>query len=132
MVPIGEVELLSRQVADQAVVRLECSEGMEQPVAIARAPFIGPWVTHHVVVARGAVEVDGEDRRELGPGGVEQGQPIGLWSGHGVLVGPHPAAERLQQEAHRDPLHRRVLRSVGSSVPVVIGRWIGPALERAI
>ena len=70
---------------------------VEQPVAVARAPLIGPGRPMHGRSAR-AIEVDGQDRRELGARCAQQRQPVRLRAGHGVLVRPHIGPVRLQQQ----------------------------------
>ena len=111
MVAVGHEQRLAREVVEQPVVGLDGGQLVEQAVGVARAPLIGPGAAHDVVVALRAVEVDGQDRAELRARGVQEGEPIGLRSRHGVLVRPDAIAPGLQQHAHHDAFHGRLVRA---------------------
>ena len=132
MVPIGDEQLLPRQVPGQMVVGLDRREAVQQAIRVARPPLIGPSTTHQVAVARRAIEVDRQDRRELGVGGIQQAEPIRLWAGHGVLVSPHAASERLEQNARQHARDGGVVGCLTSRVTVVIERRLQATLEGSV
>ena len=132
MVPVGDVQPLARQERQQPVVRLDLGRGVQQAVDVSGAPLAGPRAAHDVAIPLAAIEVDGQDRRELGPRRTQQGQPIRLGAGHGVLMPSHIGPVRLEQHPGQDALHGRVVRHGGGGVRVVVDRCVRASLDGAV
>jgi hypothetical protein len=49
MMPVGDVQLLPREVTEEALVGVDRRERVEEPISVARAPFIGPREAQQVV-----------------------------------------------------------------------------------
>ena len=130
--PVGDEEGLAAEVAEQPVIGLDGGQLVKQPVAVSCAPLVGPGARHDVVVALGAIEVEGQDRAELGAGRVEQGQPIGLRTGHGVLVRADPISPGLELDPDHEALDRQLIGRSERGVAVVIGGGRCPAPQRAV
>ena len=127
MMSIGNEERLASEGREQALVRLDGRQLVDQPVAVARPPLVAQRRAATGSSAR-AVEVNGQDRAELRPRRAEQREPIGLRSRHGVLVWADPVAPRLEEDADHDPVNRRLVGRGRRRVPIRVERRLHPPL----
>ena len=88
---------------------------------------------HDVAIALAAIEVDGQDRRELGAGRAQEGQPIRLGAGHGVLMPSHiPPRTARDAAGPGRPARTGRPASAVRGVRVVVDRCVRASPERAI